>query len=309
MSSPTQTIGIKTVVVHGATGQQGGSVVRALSAAGFTVRAAVRDPHAPRAQALAALPGVQLVRIDLEDAQSLTEAYKGADGVYAVTVPGPSEQAHGRAMADAALSAGIKLHVFSALQSLSKLTNGEYTANNFDDKAFVVEHIQAIGLPSAFLYLGAFMENYVNITGYASVDPQDGSVVLRYGSAVTHKRLPLVWTTRDAGAAAGLIFAHPDAFLGQHVGLGNVALSTADQARVVEHVTGRKARAEQGPPVPTHFPFAAAANNMYAFGADDRWDGMFTGMAVPNPLLEKYGFKAARFDDFVREVLAPHLKL
>lgn len=306
MSSP---IDIKTIVVHGATGQQGGSVVRALSAAGFTVRAAVRDPSAHKAQTLATLPGVSLVTIDLEDAASLVRAYTGVDAVYAVTVAGPAEQAHGKAMADAAQAAGVKLHVFSALQSLAKLTGGEYTASNFDNKAAVVDHIAALGIPAAFLYLGAFMENYVNMPGYAAVDPADGAAVLRYGSAVTDRKLPLVWTTRDVGAAAALIFAHPAEFLRQHVALGNVALSPEEQARVVQRVTGRAVRAEQGPLVPSTLPFAAAANSMYAFGADPRWDGMFTGMAVPNPLLEKFGFHAASFEEFVREVLVPYLKL
>lgn len=92
---------IRIVVVHNATGQQDecarpevvctradsagptrGSVVRALSAAsGYVVRAAVRDPDTPKAQALAALPDVKVFKVDADSAQTLAAAYAGADAV------------------------------------------------------------------------------------------------------------------------------------------------------------------------------------------------------------------------------------
>jgi uncharacterized protein YbjT (DUF2867 family) len=75
-----------TILVVGATGQQGGSVARALLRKGFNVRAFTRSTQSEKALALAAL-GAELVPGDLTDPVSLAEGLKGADGVFGVTTP------------------------------------------------------------------------------------------------------------------------------------------------------------------------------------------------------------------------------
>ncbi|EJD40756.1 NAD(P)-binding protein [Auricularia subglabra TFB-10046 SS5] len=152
---------IRTVVVHGATGLQGGTVTRALSAAGYHVRAAVRDVNAPKARELAKLPNVEHAPIDLSNIQKLIKTYTGADAVFACSVPGPDELQHGKNMADAAKAAGVKFYIWSALESIEKLTKG--TANlkvpEFDNKAEVADYVSALGIPYTNLYLGGFMES------------------------------------------------------------------------------------------------------------------------------------------------------
>src|SRR5206468_1467099 len=73
----------KTILVTGATGQQGGSVLRALQKRGFIVRALTRDPASPKAKALAE-KGVEVVAGDLTDRASLDAALRGAHGAYSV---------------------------------------------------------------------------------------------------------------------------------------------------------------------------------------------------------------------------------
>ncbi len=73
----------KTVVVLGATGQQGGSVAAALRADGWAVRAVVREPSGHRAHVLSA-SGVDTVHGDLGDPQSLRAAFSDAYGVFSV---------------------------------------------------------------------------------------------------------------------------------------------------------------------------------------------------------------------------------
>ncbi|MBD0862815.1 NmrA family NAD(P)-binding protein [Gordonia sp. zg691] len=74
------------VLVTGATGRQGGSAARALLAAGIPVRALVRDPESPRAQAIEAL-GAALFVGNLDDLDSLTDAAEGARAVFSVQMP------------------------------------------------------------------------------------------------------------------------------------------------------------------------------------------------------------------------------
>ena len=76
----------QTVLVTGATGNQGGAVARALLDHQMKVRAFVRDPAKPKAQALAEL-GAELVRGDLGDAGSLVAAARGVDSVFVLTTP------------------------------------------------------------------------------------------------------------------------------------------------------------------------------------------------------------------------------
>jgi uncharacterized protein YbjT (DUF2867 family) len=78
MPSPT-----KTVVITGATGQQGGALIRALAGQGFALRAVTRKPQSDAAQALAK-QGVEIVVGDLDDAESLKPALQGAWGAFGV---------------------------------------------------------------------------------------------------------------------------------------------------------------------------------------------------------------------------------
>ena len=102
----------KIIAVLGATGAQGGGLVRAIQAdpgAGFVARAVTRDVNSPKAKALAAL-GAEVVAADVDDAASLERAFAGAHGAYCVTFFwdhfSPSrENAEARNMAAAAKAA------------------------------------------------------------------------------------------------------------------------------------------------------------------------------------------------------------
>src|SRR3954462_8843764 len=76
----------ETVLDTGATGQQGGAVARALIPAGTPVRGLVRDPGSDRARALAEL-GVELVKGDLDEPESLKPALSGARALFSVQLP------------------------------------------------------------------------------------------------------------------------------------------------------------------------------------------------------------------------------
>ena len=78
----------QSVLVFGATGQQGGSVARALLHRGWRVRALVRDPFSAGAAALAAR-GAELVVGTFEDRAAMRSAMAGVDGVFSVQPSSP----------------------------------------------------------------------------------------------------------------------------------------------------------------------------------------------------------------------------
>jgi uncharacterized protein YbjT (DUF2867 family) len=110
----------QSVLVFGATGQQGGSVARALLHRGWRVRALVRDPFSAGAAALAAR-GAELVVGTFEDRAAMRSAMAGVDGVFSVqpsspggTVTDEQEVRYGITIADLAVECGVKHLVYSS---------------------------------------------------------------------------------------------------------------------------------------------------------------------------------------------------
>ncbi|EJD46343.1 NAD(P)-binding protein [Auricularia subglabra TFB-10046 SS5] len=294
---------IKTVVVHGATGRQGGSAVRSLTAAGFKVRAAVRDANTPKARELAASPDVELAVINLEDVSTLVKAYTGADAVFGVTVP-PGELPVGKDMADAAKAANVKLFVWSALDPVTKKTNGEISVPHWDEKAEVSDYLSRIGVPHTILFVGAFMENYVYFPGHSSYDEKEDAITITYGGGKPETTFPMVRIEKDTGEALRIILSHPEDFINKEVVLAPNRLTVQQQADIIAKLSGRKARVGE----PMRTPFIPGLDNMYDYVNDPRF-GMYSDREIPDPLLEKHGFKPATFESFVEEQLLPHLKL
>lgn len=103
----------QSVLVFGATGQQGGSVARALLHRGWRVRALVRDLFSAGAVALAAR-GAELVVGTFEDRATMRAAMAGVDGVFSVqpsspggTVTDEQEVRYGITIADLAVECGV----------------------------------------------------------------------------------------------------------------------------------------------------------------------------------------------------------
>lgn len=166
------------LVVFGATGQQGGSVIRTvlhdpkLSKA-YKVRAVTRDVTKPAARALAD-QGAEVISGDADTKASLTDAMRNAHTVFAVTATIYDEKLYereldqGKAMADAAVAAGVEYFIFSSLSHVGKLSGGKIIhANHFDVKADIEEYIvgQPMYLPRSTLALfsGRPSENLDNI--------------------------------------------------------------------------------------------------------------------------------------------------
>src|SRR5690349_14586536 len=113
----------KIITVFGATGAQGGGLVRAILSdanSEFAVRAVTRDANADKAKELAK-QGAEVVAADIDDPASMQEALEGAYGAYFVTFywahfSPEKEIAEAENMAKAAKAAGIQHAIWSTLE-------------------------------------------------------------------------------------------------------------------------------------------------------------------------------------------------
>src|SRR6185503_15003657 len=178
----------KIIAVTGATGTQGGGLVRAILAdpnSGFTVRAITRDPNKDKAKALAAA-GAEVVQGDLDDVESLKKAFAGAHGVYGVTnfwehFSGEKEKSQAKNIAEAAKAAGVKHVIWSTLEDTRTLMAADdkrmpmlqekYRVPHFDAKAEANAYFQ--GVPTTFLVTSFYWDNLYSF-GLAPKKGDDG---------------------------------------------------------------------------------------------------------------------------------------
>ncbi|KAI1751904.1 NMRAL1 protein [Xylaria castorea] len=159
----------KIITVFGATGNQGGAVVKdflndpELNKI-WAVRGVTRDVSKDSAKKLAS-QGAEVVAADLNDKESVLKAIAGSDTVFAVTnywekLDMALEEQQGRNIADASKEAGVKHLIWSSLLDINKLTNGKLPhVYHFDSKAHVEEYIRSIGVPATFFMPGFYMSN------------------------------------------------------------------------------------------------------------------------------------------------------
>lgn len=228
----------KTVLVFGATGQQGGAVAHALRSRGWRVRALVRDPGAAKAQALAA-QGIEPVRGDLADRPSLEAAMAGAHGVFSVQPSSGQGPAHGvtdadeirygKAVADIAAGGGVRHLVYSSANAAGPTKTG---IGHFDSKSEVEAHIRGLPIPtSTVIRPSAFME-LLALPGMG----------LDHGTFTFFMRpnQPMQFiAVADIGRIAAAIFTDPAAFQSRTVEIAGDAVTGAELAAKLSQAAGR----------------------------------------------------------------------
>ena len=228
------------ILVTGATGAQGGSVVRHLLAQGrFAVRALTRNPDADKARALAA-QGVEVVRGDLADASSLPAALAGCDGVFGVTSfweHFEGEYEHGRNLVEAVAAAGTRHFVFSTLPHVKAITGGLLDVPHFDLKGRLEEMTVKLGIPATFVHVAFYYENFLGFL--PPVRQADGTY--QFGFPQGDTRLAAV-SVEDVGGVVAQIFARRDEFLGRTVGIVGDDRSPAEYAGDMSRVLGEQIR-------------------------------------------------------------------
>jgi uncharacterized protein YbjT (DUF2867 family) len=217
------------VVVTGATGKQGGAVVKGLLERGHEVRALTRDTDSAKARELAAA-GVTLVRASLEDTAAVTKALEGATSFFAMTTPfeggTEAETRQGISAADAAKARGVHL-VFTSVGNADRQTH----IPHFDSKYAVEKHIAEIGARATILAPVYFMENI-----YFGKDQIAKGI---YGTPLTPTRKLAQIAVADIGAVAVRVLEEADRFAGKRFDLGGDELTGNEAVAILSRVSGR----------------------------------------------------------------------
>ena len=197
----------KLIAVIGATGQQGGGVVRALQAGGgqFKVRALSRNPVKHRDLA------DEVVEADLNRPDTLQPAFAGAHGVFLVTsssLEGTDEFTQGTAAVRAAKAAGVKHFIWSTLPDVKAISGGKFDVPHFTGKAKVDRVVAEAGFANHTFVIAPFF--YQNLAGALAPQKQpDGS--MRWALPLDPSvRCIHMGDIRELGNIVAGALAHPD---------------------------------------------------------------------------------------------------
>jgi uncharacterized protein YbjT (DUF2867 family) len=222
----------KTVLVTGATGRQGGAVIRNLRPGGWKLRALTRNPAGSAARELQN-QGVEVVQGDLEDPASLERAVRGVYGVYSVqdfwSVGARREVQQGKNLADAAKKAGVQHFVYSSVGGAERNSG----IDHWESKWQVEQHIRKLSLPATILRPVAFMENYY-------IDQVELGILKGklYDPIRADKPYQTI-ATDDIGAFAALAFERPQEFVGLALEIAGSELTNPQAAEVFSRVLGK----------------------------------------------------------------------
>ncbi len=279
------------IVVTGATGAQGGSLVRALladPARTFAVRAVTRNAETDSARELKRL-GADVVKADLDDLASLKRAFKGAFGAYCVTnywehfSPGKETQ-QAVNLAEAAKAAKLQHVIWSTFEDTRKWVPledtrmptlmGKYKVPHFDAKAEANQVFRDLGVPTTMLLTSFYWDNLIHF----GMGPQKGpdnvyAITLPMGD----RRLPGI-ARDDIGRCAFGIFKAGTKYINRTVGIAGEHLTGADMAAALSKALGVPVRYNEISADDYRglgFPGADDLGNMFQFKRD--FNGYYCG--------------------------------
>jgi len=196
----------KLIAVIGATGHQGGAVIRALQASGqFKARALSRNPGKHRELA------DEVVEADLNRPETLKAAFEGAHGVFLVTnfwPEGTDEFSQGTAAVRAAKAAGVKHFIWSTLPDVKAISGGKFDVPHFTGKAKVDRVVTEAGFANHTFVIAPFF--YQNLAGAMAPQTQaDGSIGWALPLDPSVRCIHMGDITELGNIVVGA-FAHPD---------------------------------------------------------------------------------------------------
>lgn len=273
----------KIIAVVGATGAQGGGLVRAIAAdpdGPFTARAITRDVNSDKARELAAL-GVEVVAADIDDAESVRRAFEGAYGAFCVTFfwghfSAEKEIEQARIMANAARDAGVQHVIWSTLEDTRELVplsddrmptlHGKYKVPHFDGKGEADKVFAEAGVPVTYLLTSFYWDNFIHF-GMGPARGADGklAITLPMGDA----KLPGI-AAEDIGRCAYGVFQHPE-LIGHRVGISGEHVSGSEMAAGFSEIAGEDVNYNSVDPNVYRsfgFPGADDLGNMFQYKRD-----------------------------------------
>jgi uncharacterized protein YbjT (DUF2867 family) len=274
----------KIITVFGATGAQGGGLVRAIlndKNGEFAVRAVTRDINSDKAKELASL-GAEVVAGDVDDPASVEKALEGAYGAYFVTFfwnhfSPEKEVAEAKTFANAAKKAGLKHAIWSTLEDVREFVplnddsmptlHGKYKVPHFDGKGEADKFFTEAGVPTTFLYPSFYWENFI----YFGSGPKKGADgKLQLTLPIGDSKMGGI-AAEDIGKSAYGIFKKGKEFIGKKVGLAGGQLSGEEMASELSKALGQPVSYNKIPASVYRsfgFPGADDLGNMFQFYDD-----------------------------------------
>jgi len=274
----------KIIAVTGATGAQGGGLVRAALAdpgGGFAVRALTRKPSEAKGAALAQA-GAEVVAADLDDPASLGRAFAGADCAYCVTnfwehFSPERELAQARNLAQAAKAAGVRHVIWSTLEDTRKRVpladdrmptlKERYKVPHFDAKGASDDSFRQAGVPTTFLLTSFYWDNLIHF-GMGPARGEDGK--LGFVLPMADRKLPGI-AAADIGRCAYGIFKRGGDLIGRTVGIAGEHLTGFEMAAALTRALGQEVLYRYVPPEIYRtfgFPGADDLGNMFQYNRD-----------------------------------------
>ena len=274
----------KIIAVIGATGAQGGGLVRAVlsdKGGGFSARAVTRNATSDKAKELSKL-GAEVITADLDDVESLKRAFRGAYGAFCVTnfwehMSPEKEFAQATHLADAAKQAGVQHVIWSTLEdtrrwvplSDSRMPTlmGKYKVPHFDAKGEADQVFRDLGVPTTFVLTSFYWDNMIHF-GMGPKKGPDGKLAITF--PMGDKKLPGI-AAEDIGKCALGIFQKGRELIGKTVGLAGEHLTGKEMADKLSKALDREVRYNDVPPETYRkfgFPGADDLGNMFQFKCD-----------------------------------------
>lgn len=273
--------GKKIITVFGATGAQGGGLVRAIMQdknSEFTARAVTRDINSDKAKELAQM-GAEVVAADIDDPASVDKALEGAYGAYFVTFfwahfSVEKEKAEAAIFAKAAKKAGLKHVIWSTLEDTREYVpldddrmptlQGKYKVPHFDGKGESDKLFIEAGVPTTFLLASFYWDNFI----YFGAGPQRGeNGKLALTLPIGDSKMAGI-AAEDIGKCAYGIFKKGSEFIGKKVGIAGEHLTGNEMASGLSNALGEPVIYNKVPAEVYRgfgFPGADDLGNMFQF--------------------------------------------
>ncbi|HEY5627047.1 MAG TPA: NmrA/HSCARG family protein [Nitrospira sp.] len=298
----------KIIAVVGATGAQGGGLVRAIMTepgSGFIARAITRDVNSEKAKALAKL-GAEVLSANLDDVESLKRAFAGAYGAFCLTnfwerMSPEREFDQAKAQAVAAKAAGVQHVIWSTLEDTRRWVPlsdnrmptlmGKYKVPHFDAKGEADQEFTKLGVPTTFLLTSFYWDNMI-FFGMGPKKGPDGTLAITL--PMGGKKLPGI-AAEDIGKCALGIFKKGSEYIGKYVGIAGEHLTGGEMAAGLTKALGQTVKYNEVSPEQYRgfgFPGADDLGNMFQFNCD--FDEVFCGARNPsvarslNPSLQTF---------------------
>lgn len=221
----------KSILITGATGQQGGSLIDALLGHGFDLRGMTRKPESPAAASLAAR-GVTIVKGDLDDPASVRKALEGVWGTFAVQNTWEAgvekEEEQGKRFAELAREAEVEHFIYNSVGSAHRKTG----IPHFENKWRIENTIRALGFPTHVIFRPVFfMENLVS-PWFMNADTLN--------SALRPDTVLQMIAVRDIGVYVARAFTEPARLNRREIDLAGDALTMPQAAEALSEGLGRR---------------------------------------------------------------------